>query len=222
MEGVQNMKHKKLLPLNLQFFAEKDESDTPDDSETSKQLNVEELSDEEIAAIKEKFGFKDDKEIDSIVKSKKSRWQKEFEEEKNEAARLAKLSEEERQKELLNKEKTAFEKEKEAFRQEQLFVEKGNQLQSIGISKELAARIKGDTAEEILEDVKTFKKAWDEALKVAVDQALLNSVDSPLGSNTTLPDINPFAAETLNLTEQGRLLREDPEKAKALQALANK
>lgn len=86
----------------------------------------------------------------------------------------------------------------------------------------IAARIKGDTAEEILEDVKTFKKAWDEALKVAVDQALMNSVDSPLGSNTTLPDVNPFAAETLNLTEQGRLLREDPEKAKALQALANK
>lgn len=95
-------------------------------------------------------------------------------------------------------------------------------MQSIGISKELASRIKGDTAEEILEDVKTFKKAWDEALKIAVDQALLSSVDSPLGSNASIPDTNPFAPETLNLTEQGRLLREDPEKAKALQALVNK
>lgn len=222
MEGVLTMEQKKLLLLNLQFFAEKDEIDIPDGSETSKKLNVDELSDEEITAIKEKFGFKDDKEVDSIVKSKKSRWQKDLEEEKNEAARLAKLSEEERQKELLNKEKSDFEKEKEAFRQEQLFVEKGNQLQSIGISKELASRIKGDTAEEILEDVKTFKKAWDEALKIAVDQALLSSVDSPLGSNASIPDTNPFAPETLNLTEQGRLLREDPEKAKALQALVNK
>ena len=125
-------------------------------SETSKKLNVDELSDEEITAIKEKFGFKDDKEVDSIVKSKKSVGRKSSKK-KNEAARLAKLSEEERQKELLNKEKSDFEKEK-AFRQEQLFVEKGNQLQSIGISKELASRIKGDTAEEILEDVKTFKR----------------------------------------------------------------
>lgn len=92
MEGVLIMEQKKLLLLNLQFFAEKDETDIPDGSETSKKLNVDELSDEEITAIKEKFGFKDDKEVDSIVKSKKSRWQKELEEEKNEAARLDRKS----------------------------------------------------------------------------------------------------------------------------------
>ena len=48
MEGVLIMEQKKLLLLNLQFFAEKDETDIPDGSETSKKLNVDELSDEEI------------------------------------------------------------------------------------------------------------------------------------------------------------------------------
>ncbi|EPH61151.1 hypothetical protein D931_02828 [Enterococcus faecium 13.SD.W.09] len=214
------MKHKKLLPLNLQFFAEEGEGNDPVEQTT--EFNVDELNEDQLAAIKEKFGFKDDKDVDSIVKTKKSRWQKELEQERDEAARLAKLSEEERQKELLNKAKQKLAKEKEEFRQEQLFVEKGKQLQAIGISSDLAGRIKGSTAEEIMEDVKVFKKAWDDALKQAVDQALVGSIDQPLGGGTTIHDSNPFAKETLNLTEQGRLLREDPEKAKALQALANK
>ena len=57
--------------------------------------------------------------------------EKELEEEKNEAARLAKLSEEERQQALIQKEKDDFEQEKAAFRQEQLLVEKGKQHFSI-------------------------------------------------------------------------------------------
>lgn len=36
MEGVLTMEQRKLLLLNLQFFAEKDETDIPDGSETSK------------------------------------------------------------------------------------------------------------------------------------------------------------------------------------------
>jgi hypothetical protein len=70
--------------------------------------------------------------------------------------------------------------------------------------------------------VKSFKSEWDKALKVAVDQALLDSVDNPLGAGSNKTEANPFAKDTLNLTEQGRLFKEDPERAKALQSLANK
>lgn len=209
------------MPLNLQFFAEDGAGDDPGE-QTIPEFNVDELNEEQLAAIKEKFGFKDDKDVDSIVKSKKSRWQKEAEEEKNEAARLAKLSEEDRQKALLDKDRTEFEKEKAEFQKQQLFVEKGKQLQSIGIPSDLADRIQGETAEEVMADVKIFKAAWDAALQKAVDQALKSSIDSPLDSSGSKTEVNPFAKETLNLTEQGRLLREDPEKAKALRALANK
>lgn len=214
--------NKKLfMPLNLQFFAGDGGDDNPGDHKTP-EFNVDELNEEQLAVIKEKFGFKDDKDVDSIVKSKKSRWQKEAEEEKNEAARLAKLSEEDRQKALLDKDRTEFEKEKAEFQKQQLFVEKGKQLQSIGIPSDLADRIQGETAEEVMADVKIFKAAWDAALQKAVDQALKSSIDSPLDSSGSKTEVNPFAKETLNLTEQGRLLREDPEKAKALRALANK
>lgn len=212
----------KLLKLNLQRFAEDGDGGEGSGQTPPPEFNAESLTDEQVAAIKEKFGLKDDTDVDSIVKSKRSRWQKELEEEKNEAARLAKLSEEERQQAIIQKDKDEFEKEKAVFRKEQLLVEKGKQLQSIGIPADLATRIKGSTAEEVMEDVKSFKTEWDNALKLAVDAALVSSVDNPLGSGTTNNTTNPFAKESFNLTEQGRLMREDPEKAKSLQALANK
>lgn len=176
-----------LLKLNLQLFADEQEGDeagVETGQPTPPEFNPDELTDEQVAAIKEKFGLKDDTDVDSIVKSKRSRWQKELEEEKNEAARLAKLSEEERQQALIQKEKDDFEKEKAAFRQEQLLVEKGKQLQEIGIPSTFASRILGNTAEEAIEDVKRFKSEWDKALEAAVNKKLAASVDDPLGTGS--------------------------------------
>lgn len=213
-----------LIKLNLQHFAEGQEGGDGGEGTgqtTPPEFNADSLTDEQVAAIKEKFGLKDDNDVDSIVKSKRSRWQKELEEEKNEAARLATLSEEERQQALIQKEKDDFEKEKAVFRQEQLLVEKGKQLQEIGIPSTFAVRIQGNTAEEAIKDVKFFKAEWDKALEAAVNEKLKSSVDTPLGAGAKNVANNPFAKDTFNLTEQGRLLREDPEKAKTLRALAN-
>ena len=177
-----------LLKLNLQLFADGQEGGENGEGTgqpTPPEFNPDELTDEQVSAIKEKFGLKDDTDVDSIVKSKRSRWQKELEEEKNEAARLAKLSEEERQQALIQKEKDDFEKEKAAFRQEQLLVEKGKQLQEIGIPSTFAYRIQGNTAEEAIEDVKSFKAEWDKALEAAVNEKLKASVDTPLGGSAT-------------------------------------
>ena len=113
MERINNMKiatlcGNSLLKLNLQQFAEGQEGGeggAGTGQETPPEFNADSLTDEQVATIKEKFDLKDDTDVDSIVKSKRSRWQKELEEEKNEAARLAKLSEEERQQALIQKEK---------------------------------------------------------------------------------------------------------------------
>lgn len=214
-----------LLKLNLQHFADGQEGGAGGagtGQDNPPEFNADSLTDEQVAAIKEKFGLKDNTEVDSIVNARHSRWQEKLEEEKNEAARLAKLSEEERQQALIQKEKDEFEQEKAAFRQEQLLVEKGKQLQEIGIPSTFASRIQGKTAEEAIEDVKSFKAQWDKALEAAVNEKLKASVDIPLGSDGKSGASNPFAKETFNLTEQGRLIKEDPEKAKALKALAKK
>lgn len=180
---MMKMKNKFFMPMSLQFFAEGGSDDNPGD-QTPPEFNVDELNEEQLAAIKEKFGFKDDKDVDSIVKSKKSRWQKELEQEKNEAARLAKLSESERQQALIQKERDDFEKEKADFRKEQLFVEKGKQLTAQGIPAEFAHRISGETAEEILEDVKTFRNEWDKAVETKVNERLASKTKTRVGSGS--------------------------------------
>lgn len=189
-----------LLKLNLQQFAE--------GQETPPEFNADNLTDEQVAAIKEKFGLKDNTEVDSIVNARHSRWQEKLEEEKNEAARLAKLSEEERQQALIQKEKDDFEKEKAAFRQEQLLVEKGKQLQEIGIPSAFAARIQGNTAEEAIKDVKFFKAEWDKALEAAVNEKLKASVDTPLGVGAT-PG-KPVDISTLTYEEALALKKTNP------------
>lgn len=212
LERINNMKiatlcGNSLLKLNLQRFAEDGDPQDPADPKTP-EFNADSLTDEQVAAIKEKFGLKDDTDVDSIVKSKRSRWQKELEEEKNEAARLAKLSEEERQQALIQKEKDDFEQEKAAFRQEQLLVEKGKQLQEIGIPSAFAARIQGNTAEEAIKDVKSFKAEWDKALEAAVNEKLKASVDTPLGGGAT-PG-KPVDISTLTYEEALTLKKTNP------------
>lgn len=177
------MKKKLFTPFNLQLFAENSDGDNPETPEEQvNELDVEKLSDDDLAKIKEKFGFKDDDDVDSIVKSKKSRWEKETEEAKNEAARLAKLSEEERQKALIQKEKDDFEKEKADFRKEQLTVEKGKQLVAEGMPADFAHRIAGDTAEDILKDVKAFRVEWDKAVEAKVNERLASKKGTKVGS----------------------------------------
>ncbi|MDT2669145.1 DUF4355 domain-containing protein [Enterococcus dongliensis] len=98
------MKNKFLMPMELQFFADPDGEGDPGEA-TPPELNVEELNEEQLALIKKKYGFKDDKDVDSIVKSKKSRWEQEAEAKKEEAKKLAKMNAEEKlQHELEQKE----------------------------------------------------------------------------------------------------------------------
>jgi hypothetical protein len=187
MEGVITMKYKQflpVLPMRLQFFADDDGGAQLPDNDTP-EINLEELNDEQLAAIKEKYGFKDDNDVDSIIKSKHSRWQKELEKEKDEAARLAKLSEKDRQQAVLDKEKEEFEKEREQFKQEKLFVEKGKQLAAEGLPSEFAHRIVGETAEDILADVKNLREEFDKAVEAKVNERLATKRTTRVGSGAT-------------------------------------
>lgn len=58
--------------------------------ENTTQINLEELSEEQLKAVKEKYGFVDNDEVDNIIRNKKQRWEQDIE--------RAKLSEDERKK----------------------------------------------------------------------------------------------------------------------------
>lgn len=178
------MKKKQLLPMNLQLFAEGE--DNPEI--TPPAFNVDELTEEQLAAIREKHGFKTDDDVNEIVRGKHQRWQKDLEKERNEAAELAKLSEEKRQQVLIDKEKAELEAEKAEFRKEQLLVEKGKQLLNEGLPSLFANRVHGETAEEASADIKEFKKTWDEELEKAVNERLKGSVFTPGGTSGSKGD----------------------------------
>lgn len=174
------MKKKQLMKMHLQFFAEGGEGSAPETPETPV-INLDELNEEQLASIKEKFGFKDDDDVNKLIQSKHASWSKKLESEKSEAARLAQLSEEERQQALIQKEKEEFEAEKAKFRQDQLFVEKGKQLVAEGMPAEFANRIVGDSAEEILADVKALRAEWDKAIEAKVNERLAGKTKTRVG-----------------------------------------
>ena len=180
MEGVTTMKKKQLMKMHLQFLSEGGEGSAPETPETPV-INLDELNEEQLASIKDKFGFKDDEDVNKIIQSKHASWSKKLESEKSEAARLAQLSEEERQQALIQKEKEEFEAEKAKFRQDQLFVEKGKQLVAEGMPSEFANRIIGDSAEEILADVKALRAEWDKAIEAKVNERLAGKTKTRVG-----------------------------------------
>ena len=71
---------KKNLRNNLFMF----EADTGanggvDPQETTPQINLEELSEEQLKAVKEKYGFVDNDEVDNIIKNRRERWEQDVE-----------------------------------------------------------------------------------------------------------------------------------------------
>lgn len=210
------MKQKHFLPMNLQLFAE-EVVDNPEVDETSEVVDKQEKT-----FTRAEMG----KMMAAEISKQKAEWVKEheakIEEERNEAARLAKLSEEERQQAIIDKEKAEFEEEKAQFRKEQLLVEKGKQLLNEGLPSDFANRVLGETAEEASTDIKVLKKAWDAAIEKAVNEKLKHSAEIPGAGSNQPGDNNPWSKASFNLTRQGEILREDPERAKLLQQTAIK
>lgn len=190
----------RVLKMNLQLFAEGD--DNPES--TPPAFNVDELTEEQLTVIREKHGFKTDDDVNEIIKSKHRRWQKDQLEKENRAKELSELSEEQREQAILQSEKDEFEKEKAEFRKEQLFVEKGKQLTLVGVPSSFASRIFGDTAEEILSDVKLFKQSWDEEIAKGVQEALKHSAEVPgaSSSNSSTSSTAAKLAEEQNKKEK--------------------
>ena len=112
---------------------------------------------------------------------------------------------------------------KKEFRAEQLTLEKQKQLLAEGMPSTFASRVVGVNAEEILADIQVLKTDFDKAVQEAVDAKLAHSADAPLGGTGNMSgNQNPWSKDSFNLTEQGRITKEDPEKAKIMQQMAKK
>ena len=113
-----------------------------------------------------------DRRVSQALETAKAKWQKEQEEliakEKDEAAKLAKMTEAERAKAQIEKDRKALEEERAEFQRSRLELETVKQLADKDLPTDFAVFLMGSDAEETAENLKTFKEAFDKAVEEAV------------------------------------------------------
>lgn len=165
-----------------------------------------------------------DKRVSSALKKREEKLKQEMKEqiekERQDAENLAKLSAEEREKELLERTKKEIEDREKALRRKELLSDTKDILYEEQLPVTFADLLVRDNAESTHQMIKAFKEQWQKAIDDAVNQKLRGSTPTRGGSNTATTK-NPFAkGEHFNLTEQGRLWRENPEEAERLKNMA--
>ena len=142
-----------------------------------------------------------DKRVTQALTTAKTKWDTEFgeklENEKKEAARLAKLTAEQREKEVFEKQKSDFAKQQAEFQRSQMLNSTMIELQKESLPVQFAEYLIADTAEDVAANITSFKKDWQEALQKAVDDRLKGSTPKN-GSKVETASPGFFEAITKN------------------------
>lgn len=218
---------KSKLAMNLQYFAEPEEK--------SEELEGAEISDDQSDDEAEQIVFNSQEELDKLIAGRVSKerknLQKQFDDnldEKISAALkkekdLSKLSKEDREKmELSEKEKKLVEKEKSIALKEQRY-QAIDELQERNLPKSFADVLVHEDAQKTLDNIKMFEEQWNAEMESKVEERVSDALKgkAPIRKGSIGNMVNPFAKDTFNLTEQGKLLKENPELYKTLKAQAN-
>lgn len=133
---------------------------------------------------------------------------KKFPAETEEQKRLRKLEEE-------------LEKERQARIKSELINKATTLATQKGLPVDLVAYFVGQDEESTTNNLTALENIWQQHLQKAVEEKFKDNGRSPnAGGGGGGGQINPWKKETFNLTEQGRLLRENPELARQLMAQA--
>lgn len=206
---------KGLFRLNLQHFADAGEGESTEGNGNNSELTFTQ------ADFEKRLQSETDKRVTEALNTQRAKLEEEFANRQKEAERLAKLSAEEREKETRQKEREKLDAERAAFERERLVFEVGKQLAKEGLDPNFAEFLAGESAEASAENIKAFKAAFKKAVEAGVTERLGSKPPKAGGKNEG--DVaNPWAKDSFNLTEQGRLKRENPELAKTLQEAARK
>lgn len=224
------MKNK--FKMNLQLFGEdaltkivnrlKEINDLFENDKGTDELKTEKAAlEKEKAELEEKNNEPKGKtftqeELDIIIQTRLDRAMKKAEEDRKQAEELAKLSEKERAKKELEIKEKELEEEKKKFYKERLELQTTRELGKLGLPIEFTEYVLGENAEETQTRIASFHKLWEEEL----EKRRIGAMKGKTPGGGTSGDKNPFSKEHFNLTEQGRIFREDPEKAKLLQKQA--
>ncbi len=133
---------------------------------------------------------------------------KRFPDETEEQKRLRKLEEE-------------LERERQARIKSELINKATTLATQKGLPVDLVAYFVGQDEDSTVNNLTALENIWQQNLQKAVEEKFKESGRTPNpGGGGGSGQINPWKKETFNLTEQGRLLRENPELAKQMMAQA--
>ena len=149
-------------------------------------------------------------EVDKMISKRLQRERKDIEAkieaERKEAEELAKLSEQEKQKKLFEKQVRELEETKKAFEAERLLNETSKQLASKNLPIEFAEMLKGEDAESTFNNINVFEAKFNEALEKMVTERLRGSVPKVA---TVSGGITKEDFKKMSLAQQAELAKKD-------------
>jgi hypothetical protein len=112
------------------------------------------------------------KVVSTKLKEEKAKWQAGIEAEKAEAAKLAKMTETEKQQHLLDKQKAEIEEKEKTIAAREMKLTKIDIFNEKKLPIELVDCVQGDDADTVKANIDTFEKAWQSAIDKAVEERL--------------------------------------------------
>ena len=113
-----------------------------------------------------------DRRVSKAIATAKANWEKAQADEKNEAAKLARMTAAERERYQLDKDRKAFAEEQAKFAAEQMKVSVGAELQKRGLDANFARYLAGATAEESKANIEEFERIFRASVQAGVNTAM--------------------------------------------------
>lgn len=155
-----------------------------------------------------------DKRVSTARQKIISDYEAKAKEQEEEAKRLAQLSAEERANEIQRQKDEEVAKLKAELRRRDLEGDTISRLNEEGIDISFKSFLMGNDEETTNTNIKTFKEVFNNEVQKRVEERLRGK--TPKAGGSIEKSINPFKRDTFNLTEQGKLFRENPELAQKL------
>ena len=198
-----------MLDMNLQLFSE--------DTETEEQTaEVKTYTEEELNA---RLQAEADRRVTKALQTAKEKWEQEQAVKIEQEKELAKLSEEEKAKKQLEMERQSLEKERLEFKKIKLELETTKILDERKLPTKFAKYLIAEDNEKTLANINEFQENWQQAIQSEIESRLKGKTPQKGDSTGTY---NPWSKETFNLTEQGKIMQDNPALAQQLRATARK
>lgn len=205
------------LPLNLQLFADDDDDkkDDKDDSDKDKDKKKDDVT----------FTPEQQARIDALmaktIAKERAKAEADVAKAKTEAEKLAKMNADQKAEYERQQRDEELKKREADITRRELRASALETLAEKGLPKGLADILDYKDAESTKTSLESVEKAFREAVEAGVNERLKSGAPGGgAGSKGGSGQVNPWKKETFNLTEQGRITRDNPELAKQLKAAA--